>query len=254
MSLNNISWLMLYIILYNIEDTFILCRVVYSITTYFMMATYFWMLCEGIFLRALTKSVVVPNFIKRCLIGLGWGGPLLVVVPYIYSKYAFENEFCWMDPGFSNLILAVPTMLILVLNSIILITIIRTIKQKQMNSENLSRRGHSESNSVPDCHVIKFVKPILILTPVLGLQFIILPTRPLPGSYYEYLYEVTSCLSTSTQGISMSLLLCFCNKQIVTLLKLKMKRAKEELTMSMSTHSVRSQRSLRNSIQLNTLT
>ena len=144
-------------------------------------------------------------------------------------------------------------MLILGLNTIILITIIITIKKKKLNFQNISRTGQSDSNSATLLN-IQFLKPILILTPVLGIQFFILPTRPLPGSYYEYLYEVTSCLSTSTQGISMSLLLCFCNKQIVTLLKLKMKRAKEELTMSMSTHSVRSQRSLRNSIQLNTLT
>ena len=79
MSLNNISWLVLYLILYNIRDSFIWCRVVYSITTYFMMATYFWMLCEGIFLRTLTKSIIEPDFTKKILISLGWGGPIVVV-------------------------------------------------------------------------------------------------------------------------------------------------------------------------------
>ena len=249
MSLNNVSWLILYTILYNITDSFIWCRVVYSITTYFMMATYFWMLCEGIFLRELTKSVVIPDLVKRSLIALGWGGPLLVVVPYICFKYTSENNICWMDNGTSNLILAIPTVLILGLNTIIIIIVIRTIKKQKLN-QNISRTGQSDSNSD---HVKKYLKPILILTPVLGLQFIILPTRPVPGSYYEYLYEVISCLSTSTQGISMSLLLCFCNKQIMTLLNLKMKRAKQEIIMNI--HSLTSQRpsTSNTSIQLDTI-
>ena len=133
-----------------------------------------------------------------------------------------------MDNGTSNLILAIPTVLILGLNTIIIIIVIRTIKKQKLN-QNMSRTGQSNFNSD---NVKKYLKPILILTPVLGLQFIILPTRPVPGSYYEYLYEVISCLSTSTQGISMSLLLCFCNKQIMTLLNLKMKRAKQEITIN----------------------
>ena len=252
MSLNNVSWLMLYIILYNIKDSFILCRIVYSITTYFMMATYFWMLCEGIFLRELTKSVVISDFVKRSLIVLGWGGPLLVVVPYIYFKYSSENQICWMDNGFSNLILAVPTMVILGLNTIILITIIITIKKKKLNFQNISRTGQSDSNSATLLN-IQFLKPILILTPVLGLQFFILPTRPVPGSYYEYMYEVISCLSTSTQGISMSLLLCFCNKQIMKLLKLKIKRAKQNLTINILSLTSQRPSSSKTSIELDTI-
>ena len=252
MSLNNVSWLILYTILYNITDSFIWCRVVYSITTYFMMATYFWMLCEGIFLRELTKSVVIPDLVKTSLIALGWGGPLLVVVPYIYFKYSSENQICWMDNGFSNLILAVPTMVILGLNTIILITIIITIKKKKLNFQNISRTGQSDSNSATLLN-IQFLKPILILTPVLGLQFFILPTRPVPGSYYEYLYEITSCLSISTQGISMSLLLCFCNKQIMKLLKLKIKRAKQNLTINILSLTSQRPSSSKTSIELDTI-
>ena len=249
MSLNNVSWLILYTILYNITDSFIWCRVVYSITTYFMMATYFWMLCEGIFLRELTKSVVIPDLVKTSLIALGWGGPLLVVVPYICFKYTSENNICWMDNGVSNLILAIPTVLILGLNTIIIIIVIRTIKKQKLN-QNISRTGQSDSNSD---HVKKYLKPILILTPVLGLQFIILPTRPVPGSYYEYLYEVISCLSTSTQGISMSLLLCFCNKQIMTLLKLKIKRVKQEITIHILSLTSKRPSTSNTSIQLDTI-
>ena len=250
MSLNNVSWLVLYTILYNIKDSFILCRIVYSVTTYFMMATYFWMLCEGIFLRALTIHIIPPDYIKRWLICLGWAGPLLVVVPYIYSKHHFKEDLCWMDhsDGFSgNIILAIPTVLILGLNKIILILTLRTICINKANSLN----RNSESETDPNCHAIhiyKYVKPVLILTVVLGLQFYILPTRPSPGSDYEYLYEVISCLSTSTQGIYMSVLLCFSNRQIVALLKAKMKNTKEQLIIR-----TRSQRSRRNSIELNSL-
>ena len=45
------------------------------------------------------------------------------------------------------------------------------------------------------------------------------------------------------------LLLCFCNRQIVTLLQLKLKRAKQELSLNTLL-----QRSQRNSIELNSLT
>ena len=30
---------------------------------------------------------------------LGWLGPLLVILPYIFYRINYENEKCWMDSG-----------------------------------------------------------------------------------------------------------------------------------------------------------
>ena len=64
MSLNNISWLLWYFFVLFSPSVWSQnsewCRVLHVVTTYFMVTTYFWMLCEGAFLRMIS----VKTFIK----------------------------------------------------------------------------------------------------------------------------------------------------------------------------------------------
>jgi hypothetical protein len=48
-----------------------------------MLSTYFWMLCEGTYLQLLLFNTWgVKRWQIWTLIGLGWGLPLLVIIPY----------------------------------------------------------------------------------------------------------------------------------------------------------------------------
>ena len=66
---------------------------------------------------------------------------------------------------------------------------------------------------------MKSARAVLILIPIFGLHFLLIPMRPDAGSRFEYVYEVVSCISTSTQGLSVSFLLCFCNSDVYSLIR-----------------------------------
>ena len=60
------------------------------------MASYFWMLCEGIYLQVLlsaTFNLTESTATKRLII-FGWLGSLLVMVPYVTFR-SFSQEENW---------------------------------------------------------------------------------------------------------------------------------------------------------------
>ena len=76
------------------------CRGLHIMTTYFMMTTYFWMLCEGMFLRMILVNTFVEE--EECLVFMyiiGWLSPALTILPYIIYRIFYEDTHCWMDPG-----------------------------------------------------------------------------------------------------------------------------------------------------------
>lgn len=60
----------------------------------------------------------------------------------------------------------------------------------------------------------KAVRATLILIPLLGLQYIVTPFRPEPGTSWEPVYQVTSAVVASGQGLCVALLFCFCNGEV----------------------------------------
>ena len=46
---------------------------------------------------------------------------------------------------------------------------------------------------------MKAARAALMLVPILGLHFILLPMRPQPGSTLEYIYEVVSAITSNFQ-------------------------------------------------------
>ncbi|KAF1434282.1 Gastric inhibitory polypeptide receptor, partial [Spheniscus mendiculus] len=69
------------------------CRLAQALTQYCVGANYGWLLAEGLFLH---KLLVLAAFSgKRCLpafLLLGWGAPVLFVVPWVVVRYLYENE------------------------------------------------------------------------------------------------------------------------------------------------------------------
>lgn len=60
----------------------------------------------------------------------------------------------------------------------------------------------------------KAVRATLILIPLLGLQYVVTPFRPEPGTSWEPVYQVTSAVVASGQGLCVALLFCFCNGEV----------------------------------------
>uniref|UniRef100_A0A7N8YJD3 Glucagon receptor b n=1 Tax=Mastacembelus armatus TaxID=205130 RepID=A0A7N8YJD3_9TELE len=72
------------------------CRGAVVMMQYSVMANNYWLLVEGIYLHSL---LVITVFSERkyfyIYLAIGWGAPLIFVLPWITVKYMYENEECW---------------------------------------------------------------------------------------------------------------------------------------------------------------
>ena len=203
-----------------------------------MMTTYFWMLCEGVFLWVLLARSLgqgEESLVRLCL--LGWVGPLLVLLPYVIYRTNYENDRCWMDPGYSVIFLSIPAIIVISLNIFFLFNVIRVLKSKlQFHTRIVGRDSIRSTNGAYSSSsrvTLRSVRAIIILVPIFGLHFILLPVRPSKGSSLEYAYEILSSMSTSTQGLAVSVLLCFSNHEVIS----KLKRTFENLWLQFNLSS-----------------
>ena len=148
-------------------------------------------------IQFLVRMILVETFVNEKRLGrmlsfTGWGMPLLVTLPYIAYRINYENEKCWMDPGWSyfvfwpNLVfwcilysssvffLATPVLAVITLNVFFLCQVITILKSK------LETESNQLESSFPV--TVKSTKAVLLLIPIFGLQFLLLPIRPSKGS------------------------------------------------------------------------
>ena len=112
--------------------------------------------------------------------------------------------------GQSMIFLAVPVITVIIINIYFLCSVVKVLRHKLRFENNFNRK-----NDV----TFKSAKAVLILIPIFGLHFLLMPMRPEPGSILEYVYEVVSSVTTSSQGMAVSFLLCFFNNEVVQQIK-----------------------------------
>ena len=85
-ALSNISWLIYYFFIfekYFISADIFWCQALHILTTYCTLTTYFWMLCEGVYLQVLLLDAFHNDKYRVWgLMILGWILPLLLTIPY----------------------------------------------------------------------------------------------------------------------------------------------------------------------------
>uniref|UniRef100_A0A452EEW0 Calcitonin receptor n=1 Tax=Capra hircus TaxID=9925 RepID=A0A452EEW0_CAPHI len=156
-----------------------MCKILHFFHQYMMSCNYFWMLCEGLYLHTL---IVVSVFAEGQRMWwyylLGWGLPLLPSTAHAIARALLFNDNCWLSVD-TNLLYIIhgPVMGALVLNFFFLLNIIRVLVKKIKESQEDSYM------------YLKAVRATLILVPLLGVQFVILPWRPshpVLGKIYDF--------------------------------------------------------------------
>lgn len=225
MSLNNMIWIIWYsCVLFQPEvwstnPTW--CRVLHVLVQYFMITTYSWMLCEGAYLQLLLMNTWgVKRWQLSTLIVCGWGVPALVIVSYALFRVHTpdEDHNCWMDTGDSIWFLAVPVIMAITINLMIVINVIRLIKRKRHLESDDSQVTGGPNNMAS---TLKAARAALMLIPILGIHFLMMPIRPQQGTTLEYFYEVFAAVSSSYQGFFVSIIFCFINSDVWEILKKK---------------------------------
>uniref|UniRef100_A0A2A4JS52 Calcitonin receptor n=1 Tax=Heliothis virescens TaxID=7102 RepID=A0A2A4JS52_HELVI len=220
-ALNNILWIVWYRTVVNkvsvVQDNTEWCQILHVVTNYFMVTSYLWMFCEGLHLHiALVVVFVKDEVAMRWFIALGWGVSMIIVVIYAIARYLTPGatDRCWMDQSDTFWIIIAPVGLSLLASFVFLVNVVRVLLTKL----------HPAPNQHASVAARKAARAALILVPLFGLHFILIPFRPLPDSPWEKTYQIISALLTSLQGLCLAILFCFTNHDVVVATKTYLSR------------------------------
>ncbi|XP_060755892.1 vasoactive intestinal polypeptide receptor 1b [Neoarius graeffei] len=197
------------------------CKVVIIFFQYCIMASFFWLLVEGLYLHAL---LAVSFFSERkyfwWYILIGWGGPMIFITPWSFAKAYFDDVGCWdiienSDPFWW--IIKTPILASILMNFILFICIIRILRQK-INCPDI---GRNESNQYS-----RLAKSTLLLIPLFGINYIIFAFIPEHIKTEPRL--VFDLILGSFQGFVVAVLYCFLNGEVQAEIKRKWRRWHQE--------------------------
>ncbi|XP_071331582.1 calcitonin gene-related peptide type 1 receptor isoform X2 [Trachinotus anak] len=187
------------------------CKVLAVLTQYTSTSTYFWMLCEGIYLHTL---IIVAVFVGEQQLFwyhiLGWGFPIVPAMTYAVARGLFFNDKCWISSS-THLVYIIhgPIQVALVVNLIFLLNIVRVLITKL-----------KETHCAESTTYMKAVRATLILIPLLGVQYMLFPWRP-EGRISRAIYDFFVNILSHFQGLLVAIIFCFCNAEAQAALKRK---------------------------------
>ncbi|XP_017169758.1 glucagon receptor isoform X5 [Mus musculus] len=184
------------------------CRVATVIMQYGIIANYCWLLVEGVYLYSLLS---LATFSERSFfslyLGIGWGAPLLFVIPWVVVKCLFENVQCWTSNDNMGFwwILRIPVFLALLINFFIFVHIIHLLVAKL--------RAHQMHYAD---YKFRLARSTLTLIPLLGVHevvFAFVTDEHAQGTLRSTKLFFDLFLS-SFQGLLVAVLYCFLNKEV----------------------------------------
>ncbi|XP_033762946.1 calcitonin gene-related peptide type 1 receptor-like [Pecten maximus] len=219
--LSGVAWMLMFALMDNpvfVKENKPWCQALHVLTQYLTLCNYFWMFCEGFYLHTLIAVAFTND--KRLLIicyVIGWVGPLIPTAVYatVRGSKPELRHGCWSSTTNENWILTGPVLVSLVVNFLFLLNILRILLSKlravNSNEAHQSRRA---------------ARATLILIPLLGLQYFVIPFKPDTASK---IYDITSAVLTSYQGVLVALFFCFFNGEVVNVVRRKWKIMRERL-------------------------
>ncbi|KAJ8001489.1 hypothetical protein DPEC_G00170020 [Dallia pectoralis] len=198
------------------------CRIAMVMMQYSVIANNYWLLVEGIYLHSL---LVITVFTERnyfnIYLFIGWGTPLIFVLPWVTMKNLYENEQCWernINMGYWWIIRS-PILFAYLINFFIFIRIIKILMSK-LKAHQMRYTDYK----------FRLAKSTLTLIPLLGIHailftFVIDESVP-KGSMMRLIRLFYDLLFNSFQGLLVAILYCFVNKEVQCEMMKKWKRWK----------------------------
>ncbi|KAL4622638.1 adhesion G-protein coupled receptor D2 [Arapaima gigas] len=151
------------------------CLVVTALLHLFFMASFTWMLVEGLLLWSKVVSVNISEDRRmRLYYAIGWGCPVFIVgltLAVSYDKYKADDH-CWLNVQ-TNVIWAFvgPVLVILAVNMVVLWrVVIVTVSSARRKAKMLTPSSSSKLQALDLTWAA--TRPVLILLPVLGLTWL----------------------------------------------------------------------------------
>ncbi|XP_067859712.1 glucagon-like peptide 1 receptor isoform X5 [Heptranchias perlo] len=196
------------------------CRAVQVFLHYSVTCTYHWMLVEGLFLYILLMvSVFSEQKSFRAYLLIGWGVPLMFVLPWTGVKYLRENSGCWRQNTNMSFwwIVRSPLLLVIAINFAIFIRIMILLISKM------------RSHQVHDADFRnRLTKSTLILIPLLGVHEILFAfvTDENAKGILRHIKLFAELFFGSIQGLLVAVLYCFINGEVQNELRKKLQQWK----------------------------
>ncbi|KAK0165813.1 hypothetical protein PV328_004298 [Microctonus aethiopoides] len=221
-AVNNTLWLIWYgFVVANTEmlvENGIVCRVLHVLLHYFLLTNYAWMLCEGVYLHTLLVSAFTSEHsLVKWLMAVGWPTPAIFVMVYTILRATSDDPRdyleCWIDSGNYMNALIFPVCVSTLLNLLFLCNIVRVLLTKLRAGPAIGTR--------PSRSMLQAFRATLLLVPLLGLHYLVIPFRPPKGHPWEKTHDIVSAVTASFQGLCVAVLFCFCNGEVIAQFKRK---------------------------------
>ncbi|XP_050297140.1 diuretic hormone receptor-like isoform X2 [Anthonomus grandis grandis] len=212
--LTYLMWIIILIELNFTDHIAVTCVFVVTLLHYFHITTFFWMFVEGLYLYILVvRTLTRESFKLRVYALIGWGTPLLFIIIWAVIKgialdATFEpdqmGEKCpWFIGHDIDYIFQVPTVLVLVINLIFMVSIMIVLVTKLRSA-----------NTVEIQQYRKAVKALAVLIPLLGVTYAITIYAP-----SLTIWDMLRSALLSVQGFMVAIFYCFLNAEVQNTVK-----------------------------------
>ncbi|XP_027758283.1 glucagon receptor-like [Empidonax traillii] len=191
------------------------CRVAQVLMQYCILANHYWFLVEAIYLyKLLIGAVFSEKNYYRLYLYLGWGTPVVFVVPWMAAKYLKENAECWaLNENMAYWwIIRIPILLASLINLLIFMRILKVILAKLRANQ----KGYAD-------YKLRLAKATLTLIPLFGIHEVvfIFATDEQTTGILRYIKVFFTLFLNSFQGFLVAVLYCFANKEVKSEMKKK---------------------------------
>uniref|UniRef100_A0A8C4NHD6 Adhesion G protein-coupled receptor D1 n=2 Tax=Eptatretus burgeri TaxID=7764 RepID=A0A8C4NHD6_EPTBU len=191
------------------------CKLLAMLLHYLYLATFAWMLVEGLHLYHMVVRVFGSEDSHRLLYhALGWGAPLLLCMVSIAASFTNYGRVdnCWLSiNGGAIWAFVAPALCVIAVNIIILIVVTRIISR--ISSENYRSHGELRSFRLT-------AKAVAVLMPILGISWLF---GVLAVNESTILFQYLFALFNSMQGVFIFLFHCLLNSEVRAAFKHKTK-------------------------------
>ncbi|XP_034469852.1 growth hormone releasing hormone receptor a [Hippoglossus hippoglossus] len=185
----------------------IACKSAVAFFQFSILANYFWLLVEGMYLQTLLALTFVSQrkyFWWYILIG--WGLPSIVLILWVLTRFFYDDRGCWDDNDSVGIwwIIKGPITASLLVNIVIFVNVIRILVQKLKST---TMAGNSDTG-----HFMRLAKSTLFLIPLFGMHYTVFAFLPENTGVAARLYIELGL--GSFQGFVVALLYCFMNGEV----------------------------------------
>ncbi|XP_071812622.1 calcitonin gene-related peptide type 1 receptor-like isoform X2 [Apostichopus japonicus] len=180
------------------------CRITHIIAQFFVLCNYFWMLSEGLYLHTvIVVAVFSENHNLLLYYIVGWVIPLVPASVFLSLLLTQDGGRCWTNANEIEWVVGGTIIAVLLTNAALLLNIVRVLVTKLRATPSQGARTY-----------VRAVRATIILLPLMGLHYIIVPVRPSDNHVAEVIYDCIVAFLISFQGLFVACIFCFFNGEV----------------------------------------